>query len=312
MPLFGTKTIEVALPAFTSLLQAQPEFNQFAAVTSANAAKLSAQVFFDEAFKVQDAQGFWSAGGQPNNAHVAGPLSKIKFKTQQNVTTLVNTTAAYMGADAGKVNVKTLYAQTTLRAEATAGTLRARLTAKLEPEANYYTAPPPPNVMMGGHRPAPAPATLSVAKAKAKAWLKQGVVGSTIAYDQIIDDHVKGTARWPFGSDDTIVTQIWKQLVICPYRHRKFGMAASYPSSVGGMAILKKVIFDMSKMNFPAVGDTDWENWALYFFGAAMAVQAYPDGNKRVSRAVYAILMANADIPFRAPNGALGTELAAM
>jgi Fic family protein len=43
-----------------------------------------------------------------------------------------------------------------------------------------------------------------------------------------------------------------------------------------------------------------------------MTSQPFSDGNKRISRVSYAIIMASAGIPFKAPTNQYGSRLAAM
>jgi prophage maintenance system killer protein len=78
------------------------------------------------------------------------------------------------------------------------------------------------------------------------------------------------------------------------------------------MVVLKKVLADIAKETMPKVGEKAWEDWALFFFGAAMTAQPFPDGNKRACRAAYAIIMASAGIDFRAPTDKFGSQLGAM
>ena len=62
----------------------------------------------------------------------------------------------------------------------------------------------------------------------------------------------------------------------------------------------------------PARGNAAWENWALYLFGAIMTSQGFTDGNKRVARAVYAIMMVSGGVEFRAMKDTYGVSLGPM
>jgi hypothetical protein len=185
-----------------------------------------------------------------------------------------------------------------LMTKAKNGALKTALDKNVEPETNYYKAPSttPPNPDV----------------AKAKAWLKKGVTGSTTAYDQVVDQNLKTDGKNPLGADEKVLLAVWKKLVTGAPDFRSFNPATPYPSSIGGMFLLKKTLADAAKEKLPAHGDAAWENWALFFFGAVMTSQPFSDGNKRACRALYAIVMTSAGIAFRAPTDKFGSELGAM
>jgi prophage maintenance system killer protein len=50
----------------------------------------------------------------------------------------------------------------------------------------------------------------------------------------------------------------------------------------------------------------------VYYFGSIMNAQPFPDGNKRVARTVYALMMLSGGIKFQAPSADVGRQLANM
>jgi len=167
-------------------------------------------------------------------------------------------------------------------------------------------------VARGNAPPIPPLPAAVVNKRKAQAWLRLGVRGSTAAYDEVVNVYTRTDGTLPIGYDEKILVAIWKKLVTDAPPYRAPDPATPYPSSVGGMALLKRILAELRTEVLPPRGDVAWENWALFVYGAAMTVQAFPDGNKRACRAAYALIMCSANIPFRAPNATLGSKLADM
>ena len=105
--------------------------------------------------------------------------------------------------------------------------------------------------------------------------------------------------------------KIWTDLVKDAPAYR-ITMGTKYPSDVAGMSLLRKEMATLGGQRMPVQGNRRWEDLALHLFGVIMSLQAFPDGNKRLGRAAYAILMAGSGLDFKAPNRKLGGELAAM
>jgi prophage maintenance system killer protein len=62
----------------------------------------------------------------------------------------------------------------------------------------------------------------------------------------------------------------------------------------------------------PQKGDERWIDIALFYLGAIITVQAFADGNKRVARTAFAIVMVNGGVEFVAPNVKFENDLAQM
>jgi hypothetical protein len=163
-----------------------------------------------------------------------------------------------------------------------------------------------------GAPPIPPKPPRLVNLAKGTAWATRGVHGDASAFSNAIKNHMKTDGTFPLGSNEQITMSIWNTLVNNVGAYRLPTLGSMYPSSFGGMYLLKNVLTTIHGTHLPGLGDVAWENWALFFFGALMTSQPFVDGNKRISRVTYAIIMTSAGIPFRAPTDAYGARLAAM
>ena len=85
-----------------------------------------------------------------------------------------------------------------------------------------------------------------------------------------------------------------------------------YPSSVGGTHLLKKLLRSLAGNARPAYNDPAWQDWALFLYGALMAIQPFPDGNKRIAGVVYGLIVLNGGIAFVAPSPKYGSILGNM
>lgn len=132
------------------------------------------------------------------------------------------------------------------------------------------------------------------------------------AYNDLLDTYVTKDGTLPLGKDDAIIKQIWGKIVRNAPLYRMTSISgAPYPSSVGGDWLLKNRILGSTTGSLPR-GDAKWADWAMYYFGAIMNAQPFPDGNKRVARIVYALMMLSGGIKFQAPSAKVGAELAKM
>ena len=140
--------------------------------------------------------------------------------------------------------------------------------------------------------------------------------GNTAAFVECVKENIKTDGSLPLGKDDHLVVAMWHKLVAGaappPPDFRNTVTGSTYPSSIGGTYLLKQIFNLTSHNTYPAYGQIDWENRALFFFAAVMCVQAFPDANKRICRVIYALVMASAGIPFVAPKDAYGARLANM
>ena len=63
---------------------------------------------------------------------------------------------------------------------------------------------------------------------------------------------------------------------------------------------------------WPAQGNEQWDDYALFYLAGIVTAQGFVDGNKRVGKLAYAITFLKGGRPFRAPTIALENELYSM
>lgn len=190
-----------------------------------------------------------------------------------------------------------------LLGQAKQGLLRTRLAAATETEANYYTAPVNPSR-------AYTPAQLELGKAwkwLTKSW--QGGGANKVMYE--LNKYVNQNQGIPgLGVNEHIILDnVYKEIVTGAPAVRGPNFMLNYPSSVGGKYLLKWIFQITSNIAWPANGDPKWEDWALFYSGAIVSVQGFTDGNKRMGRFAYAVLMLKGGRPFKAPTVALENNL---
>jgi hypothetical protein len=122
------------------------------------------------------------------------------------------------------------------------------------------------------------------------------------------------------GQDDTILRDIFRNVVVNSadkpppaWRGPIFtDPTVKYPSSIGGSFLLRWMMKMTGGGFLPKKGDERWVDLALFYLGAIITVQAFSDGNKRVARTAYALLMVNGGVEFRAPSVKFENDLAQM
>lgn len=201
-----------------------------------------------------------------------------------------------------------------LATDAKAGRLRASLNSNTVPDATSQVWTELNVQQKIKAWPPPQPATSSspnnaTGRAKAKVWVSQKSPESA----RLVDAYAKTSGGWPLGHDTTMLQKIWTTLVPSAglFRPTNFS-GVKYPSSVGGFVLLQKVMTDFGGRRVPGRGDAAWEDWALYLFAAIMTTQGFTDGNKRVARLAYAIMIASGAVDFRAMTDNFGSRLASM
>lgn len=276
-------------------------------------AQLNLMALYDRNLRMMTDAGVWDSSKAPDYNRVAVGNMLLKVKPG-DMATFSTHLSEQLRQDVAKTNTREIYLQG-LKADALAGRLYARLQAATLAENTYYNAPPPAPPRVGAPPIPPKPPRL-VNRSKAIAW----AVGNPGAgadlrnvYAQAFDAFATGNGRFPLSSMDTL-NAIWRKLVTgAPhYRPVNFMLPVKYPSSLAGGFILKNVIEDFKTTAQPAQGDNRWYDWALYFFAAIMTSQAFTDGNKRVSRLAYGLVLVEGGVDFIAPNGVLGPQLGDM
>lgn len=124
-----------------------------------------------------------------------------------------------------------------------------------------------------------------------------------ILKEYIPNDNTHGKTGPALGLKSNWIQKIHKAVFPNPPAYR-FGYLAGnpgYPSSVGGAALLEYIFQQTSNFRWPAIGDIKWQDAALFYLGAIVAVQGFTDGNKRAARIAYSIVLIKGGHSFIAP-----------
>ena len=191
---------------------------------------------------------------------------------------------------------------------ARAANLSAQLAVKTRPEGQWYVA--------GG-----TDVGRALERRKAVFWICHGCHDDTklkeikkvraILKKYIPNDDTHWRADPPLGGSSELIKKVHKAVYHNPPAYR-FGYLAGnpgYPSSVGGATLLEYIFQITSNLRWPALGNIKWQDSALFYLGAIVAVQGFTDGNKRAARIAYSIILIKNGHPFIAPTTAYETEL---
>lgn len=320
MPLFGRRTPRYQAPAgpidvdqnqLVTTMRTRPSFNKYAAKVGIPLATEQAMkdIFSENIHYVPMGQ-YWSA---TNPRAIAGHAPNLRFADYPGLSAFIDVVDNFIDLEISKIDNRQLYI-TALRDRAIAGELVRELRTNAEPEQNYYTAPPP-RVAVPGAPVIPAKPAWMTEQSKALSWLTNGVIGDTSAYAKNLLSLAVHDGSFPLGADDTILRSAWNELVPAAPTHRGWNMVtiqSPYPSNIGGTKLINDMLAGMNNRAMPAQGDDAWYDWALFVFGSMMAAQAFTDGNKRISRLAYALVLLSGEVPFIAPNAQFGGRLANM
>ena len=104
------------------------------------------------------------------------------------------------------------------------------------------------------------------------------------------------------GTDASMIKTIHQMIMSQPYpvAFRNVNPIASYPSSMGGNVLMKKIFEGTAGVVFPPPGDDLWYDWALFYMAALVTVQGFVDANKRTGRMAYAVVLVKGGVPFAA------------
>jgi hypothetical protein len=262
---------------------------------------------FTESLRFTKPTGFWSPGVQPR----VSTTPDLKFEDDTALATYVSMTEAFFEFDIRHIKGRRAYISG-LKGKAN-GLLSTQLRAMAEPEGNYY-APRVPTVKTG--RPVvPAKTGDVLNQSKALAWLTFGVKGDTAAYTANLLRMTKFDGNCPLGTTREPLFNAFQSLVPGAPAYRGWSNTATmqkYPSNLGGIKVLEEVLTDLAVTAMPTRGDARWYDLALYVFGSIMTVQAFTDGNKRMSRFAYVLMLLSGGVPMMVPNNVMGAQLGDM
>jgi hypothetical protein len=98
--------------------------------------------------------------------------------------------------------------------------------------------------------------------------------------------------------------EVHKQLVpglLSQERLRTGGAVNRYPSTIGAGFLFDELFTAIAGKMEPPFGDVAWENFATFFMGSIGTIQVFPDGNKRMSKFAYSVLLIKGTHTFKAP-----------
>jgi hypothetical protein len=308
---YKPKTGDITLDRnqFINFMRPRPKFGEYSRLAGATAATQALTDAFAESLRWKGPTGYWSLASSPSPANATA----VKFPDDASLQTYINTIEQYMDIDLTKIDQRAQYLNK-LKAQAANGSLYTQLQSNTEPQSSYYTSAPT-KAQAPGTPPVPPKPQHLIEQSKGMAWLKFGVQGNTTAFDRMATRYAKYDGSFPFGTDATILKTAWQALVPIAPTYRGWNNTAAiqkYPSNVGGMKVLNDVLLDLSRMAMPQRGDTAWYDYALYLFAAIITTQAFTDGNKRMARFAYILMLLSGGVPMAVPNARLGSTLGDM
>jgi hypothetical protein len=263
----------------------------------------------------------------------AQAVQNMLFERYQNagtITVRADQVATYPGtvdqmfaAEVNQINGKIGYVGTLL-GQARNGTLRGQLAIMTRPVNTYFVGTTSTTWAAhvtsqldatGGAAPTLDP---NIEKDKAYSWITDSWTGPGMDRVQTeLDNALNAPAGGPpLGPNASMLQAIFQPVVanlasadnpMPPYRGPNF--ATSYPSSVGGNYLLNWIFTQTAATAWPPQGDDQWEDWALFYLGSIVTVQGFTDGNKRMGRLAYSIVLLKAGREFKAPTVALENQL---
>jgi hypothetical protein len=310
-PVYTPQTGAVSLDRnqFKTMMRTRPIFREYSRYVGLQPAAAALDNAFTENLRCMGAGGFWQFG---TSANVGNPTA-LRFPDDAGLATFFTAIEGLMDFDIKKMDQRAAYANG-LKGKARNGLLYTGLQANTEPEANYYQAPAPAAPKPGAPAIPAKPANL-VNQAKGLAWLSHGVHGDTTAFTRMLMRHSKFDGTFPLGTDASLLMGAWQTLVPIAPAYRGWtnvAMQQKYPSNVGGVKVLDEIIGDLSTSAMPTAGDNRWYDLALYVLGSIVTTQAFTDGNKRMSRFAYVLMLLSGGVPIVVPNGTYGSSLGDM
>lgn len=283
--------VAISLPDFSLRLQADPDYLQLKdALGSTSTAQAIVTMLYDRMLVCHDAMGITAVAHQcPNDCKAGAPLPAI-FVRGADVDAFYNIQGIIMDGERRILATQKKYIRE-LFAEAAEGKLRARaLSAEAADrmpwaQAESWTQPAAPHVL------APAKAaqwSAAVATLRNGGWKDAAKLKSAAAALMAISGEAMPAFRGP------------------PY-------ASKYASSVTDGALLPFIIEQANAFPSHPNNAEAWKDLAVAMLGSLGHAQAFVNGNKRMTRAVYYAIMVDkfttAPAEFVAPKNAVAQQL---
>jgi hypothetical protein len=300
---------DITLAEFTTMARATAGFAAFEGKFGRQMARDTILLLYDRHIRMMTNNQWSPANADYTRPATPNPMLRVPPAVMATFNMMLG---EYFLQDVSKTAGRELHLQN-LKGAAMTGQLRRRLQAQTAGVDTYYQAPV--RVPRPGAPAVPPKPAAAVNRNEAIAWISGNLTGASVAgspYRKAIEEY--GSADASAIPSLTTLKTIWRLLVSDPpsYRSVNILQPTKYPSSEAGEWLLNDRIRDLSTVALPAVGDDQWYDWALYLFALIMTSQGFTDGNKRVARTAYAIVLRKGGVDFKAPSAALGGALADM
>jgi len=307
--MFGQSEQGITRQAFDQLVREMPEYSRLEAKVGAGVGAEYRGMCWDQVGHACDVvRGQWCLSlRNPLPAKPSGPSFAPEVKARGNDFANIKQTVIVMfDREKGRIEQREKELKA-LREQAQSAALRRKLDKPVEVEPIKS-----PQWEQVGHRRFVKAGT---SRGEALKYAVEKDVQHKPAYEKVLDTYATKDGSLPLGRDATIVFKIYQEIVKeGPHYRGMSTMTLSdvpYPSSVGGSWLLKTWILGRPSGSLPR-GDLAWADWAMFHFGGIMNAQPFPDGNKRIARTVYALMILSGGMKFQAPSDKVGAELAHM
>ncbi|MFK7819260.1 MAG: hypothetical protein AB8G99_11110 [Planctomycetaceae bacterium] len=226
------------------------------------------EMLFQREANRSDPKGYWRNGGLAN---YTGRKDRIKFRNGQDQRTMFDTLALVVPTDFAKKLQRRHYVDDLHNnVQSYRRELKSGMCIDQADEATRLDI--------------------------AMAWASPGKNGTALVR-RFVEKGRHGN-RLPFTRPNLIAA--WHAMkIIPPSPYRGWTVTAEkYPSVPGGIQVLERAL-NLAKFQ-PPQGDERWYDIGLFLLGSIIAAQPVLDGNKRLSRLVYAavLLMGGVDLYF--------------
>lgn len=185
-------------------------------------------------------------------------------------------------------------------ADAKSGNLGVQLNTNIIAVTDYYKS-----------KKAPGLTGRALAIDQAANWICGDYAAALPSTRTLLEEYIPVTAGMPgkfgpcLGRTPAELWKVHKRLVPgLPSQTRlptKF--IKTYPSTVGAGFLFEELFTTVNGQQvWPAFGDGHWDSIATFYLGSIGAIQVFPDGNKRMSRFAYSVLLIKGTHTFKAPS----------
>jgi len=292
---------------FANTMRTRPIFTSYKQEVGLALAASALDDAYSESLRLTDPQGFWNPGIPAHSA----TAQVLKFKDDTALSTYIKMIEFFFEFDIKHMKGRRTYI-TALKGKAD-GLLSATLKNMAEPEGNYYH--PHAHAEVKGRPAVPEKTGDMLNTGKGLSWVTYSVKGDKSAFRDNLLRMARYDGSFPLGTNRNLLFAAYEKLVPHSPAYRGWNNTATqqkYPSNLGGTKILDEVLAELAAKTMPRQGNDRWYDLALYVFGSIMTVQAFTDGNKRMSRFAYVLVLLSGGVPILVPNNVFGSQLGDM